>query len=134
MKRRTIAIGAAALVASASFVLVGAGTAGADPPETELLTLFCDELGTVDVVVSGQGLWSSGRVVQNNQVLVPYELMFEGTFTPTGGETQYFSEHHTKPAPRNGRTDHCTFHQEGTDPEGTFQVDGQVRLSYTPTR
>ncbi len=134
MKRRAIAIGAAALMTSASSVLVGTGRAGADPPETELLRLSCDELGTVDVDISGRSLWSSGRVVRSNRVLVPYELLFEGTFTPTQGEPQNFTEHHIKPAPRHGRTDHCTFHQEGTDPEGTFEVDGQVWLSYTPSR
>jgi hypothetical protein len=37
-----------------------------------------------------------------------------------------------KPAPHNGRLDHCSFHQEGGDEFGSFEVDGEVWISYTP--
>jgi hypothetical protein len=37
-------------------------------------------------------------------------------------------------APAHDRLDHCTLHQEGVDKLGTFLVDGDVWISYTPTQ
>lgn len=130
--RKYISIGAAALVTTASFALSDTGTAHADPRGGDTLVLSCDRLGQVEVIVFSAGTWSAALVDAGNRVLVPYELHFTGTFMPTVGEPQSFTEHHVKPAPRNGRTDHCTFHQEGGDPSGTFEVDGDVWVSYTP--
>jgi hypothetical protein len=85
-------------------------------------------------VVFSNGPSSPGLVVGSNQVLIPYTLRVEGTFTPIGGEPEPFVDEFEKPAPRNGRLDHCTFHQEGTDQFGSFELDGQVGISYTPAR
>lgn len=131
---KRIAIGAAALAATTSLTLLNPATAGADPKNGYPLDLTCDDLGVVEVVLFSSGSWSAGLVVQGNQTLIPYEFHFEGTFTPTGGEPQFFVEHQTKPAPHNGRTDRCTLHEEEATPDGTFEVDGEVRVSYTPRR
>lgn len=37
-------------------------------------------------------------------------------------------------APAHHRLDHCTFHQEGLDELGSFVLDGDVWISYTPLR
>jgi hypothetical protein len=108
-----------------------AAPAGADP-EGEVVELECDNLGAVQVVVFSNGAPSPGLVVDSNQVVIPYQLHIEGTFTPIGGEPESFVDDFEKPAPRNGRLDHCTFHQEGMDEFGAFELDGEVGVSYTP--
>ena len=91
-------------------------------------------MGALEVVVFSNGPSSPGLVVGSNQVGIPYALHVEGTFTPTDGEPESFVDDVTKPAPRNGRTDHCTFHEEGSDETGSFVIDGEVWISYAPTR
>src|SRR5437763_1486603 len=61
-----------------------------------------------------------------NQRLIAYAFHFE--FTPPGGPT--FVDDVSKPAPRNGRLDRCTF--SFADPDGT--VSAIVWPSYTPAR
>jgi hypothetical protein len=111
-----------------------AAPVAADPKGGEVIELECDALGTLEVVVFSNGPASPGLVVSSNQVVIPYALHLEGTFTPIEGEPESFVEDFTRPAPRNGRTDHCTFHQEGSDEFGSFVLDGEVSISYTPTR
>ena len=111
-----------------------ASPAGADPRKGEVVALDCDNLGALEVVVFSNGPASPGLVVGSNQVLIPYRLHIEGTFTPVGGEPESFVDEFEKPGPRNGRLDHCTFHQEGTDEFGSFELDGEVWISYTPRR
>jgi hypothetical protein len=72
--------------------------------------------------------------VGSRQVGIPYALHVEGTFTPVGGEPEPFVDEFSKPAPQNGRLDHCTWHEEGSDEFGSFVVDGEVWISYTPAR
>jgi len=48
------------------------------------------------------------------------------------GEPESFVDEFEKPARRNGRLDHCTFHQEETAEDGTVEIDGEVWISYTP--
>jgi hypothetical protein len=125
---RTVA--AAFGIAALSVTL--AAPAGADPRKGEVVELNCDNLGTLEIVVFSNAQASPGLVLDSNQVLVPYQLRIEGTFTPIGGEPETFVEEFEKPAPQNGRLDHCTFHQEGTDEFGSFELDGEVGISYTP--
>ncbi len=61
------------------------GSASADPQKGELLAIECDTLGSLDVVVFGNGRGSPGLVVDSTQVGIPSKLHIERTFTPTGG-------------------------------------------------
>jgi hypothetical protein len=124
-----------ALLGAATVACLVAAPAGADPTNAknaQVVTAHCDPLGTLDVVSNGNGRWTPGLVTTNNQVGVPYEFHVTGTFTPTGGEPESFSDDLVKPAPHNGRLATCTFHQEGADEFGSFVVDGTVLISYTP--
>ena len=56
---------------------------------------------------------SPGLVVDSNQIGIPYRLHVAGTFTPTGGEPESFVDEFEKPAPQNGRLDHCSFTRRG---------------------
>jgi hypothetical protein len=126
-----------ALLATLAIVALGVADASpvaADPRKGEILEIDCEVLGTLEVVVFGNGRSSPGLAVNSNQVGIPYALHIEGTFTPNVGEPESFVDEFSKPAPRNGRLDFCTFHQEGSDQFGSFELDGQVWISYTPTR
>jgi hypothetical protein len=124
-----------AVIAALGIAALSAGLAApasADPKKGEVIEINCDNLGTLEVVVFSNGPASPGLVVDSNQVGIPYKLHVEGTFTPTDGEPESFVDEFEKPGPRNGRLDHCTFHQEGTDEFGSFELDGEVWISYTP--
>jgi hypothetical protein len=124
-----------ALVSVIALAAFGVGSASADPQKGDLLALECDTLGSVDVIVFGNGRGSPGLVVDSTQVGIPYKLHLEGTFTPAGGgDPETFVDEWEHPAPRNGRLDHCTFHQEDSDESGSVVLDGEVWISYTPTR
>ena len=111
-----------------------ATAAHAAPRNGDVLEVQCDKLGTLEVVTFSNGPSSPGLVVGSHQVGIPYKLHIEGTFTPTEGEPESFVEDFEHPAPRNGRLDHCTFHEEGADEFGSFEINGEVWISYTPTR
>jgi hypothetical protein len=124
-------------IAAVAFAAVtGVGTAAADPvkaKKAELLTITCDNgLGTLEIATNGNGTYTPGHVTTSNLVGKPYELHITGTFTPPGGEPQSFSEDNVKKhAPNSGRLATCTFHQEGSDPDGgTFVIDGTAKISY----
>jgi hypothetical protein len=121
------------VLAIATFGLAQAAPAAADP-KGDILELECDRLGTLEVVVFSNGPFAPGLVVGSNQVLIPYDFHIEGSFTPIGGAPETFTDDFAKAAPRHGRTDHCTFHEEGSDEFGSFEIDGEVLISYTPTR
>ena len=124
--KRSLRMRALAAITAAGAIAVGGGAlpAGAVPQRGDAFVLDCDLLGTIDVVTNpGNGLWTPGFVVGSNQRLIPYA--FEFTFTPTGGAA--ITEEISKPAPRNGRLDRCTFSE--TTPEGT--LDAVVWVSYT---
>ena len=127
-------MGLMGVVATVGLVGLGAAPASADPKKGEVLEITCDTLGTLEVVVFSNAAASPGLVVGSNQVVIPYKFHIEGTFTPVGGEPESFVDSFEKPGPRNGRLDHCTFHQEGSDEFGSFELDGEVWISYTPTR
>ena len=103
-------------------------------PAGEPLTIQCDELGTLNVIVVGRAQLAPGLVVGTNQVLAPYKISLAGVFTPALGDPAPFVDEFSRPAPQNRRLDHCTFHQEGALPDGTFVIDGDIWLSYTPER
>ncbi|GAA2166041.1 hypothetical protein [Pedococcus bigeumensis] len=121
------------LAASASIGLglALAGPAAADPPREPLL-LQCDVLGPLTISVPADAPWTPGLVVGSNQVGHPYSFTFTVTFTPTGGVPQTTVDHYSKPAPAHDRHDRCTFHQEGGDDSGTFTLDGEALIAYTP--
>ncbi|MET0726956.1 MAG: hypothetical protein ABWZ76_01520 [Acidimicrobiales bacterium] len=131
MRLRTV------LIAALGVLILGisqAPPATADPKNSQLLELECDVLGSVDVVVFSNATLSPGLVVGSNGVLVPYAIEAVETFTPPGGqpETNPVAVH--RPAPRQGRLDHCTFDLEDSGEFGTFEISGDVWVSYTPTR
>ena len=133
--RRIGAAGAAALAMTVGPLL--AGPAGADPVNAkkgEILPISCEVNGDLTVATNGNGDWTPGLVTTNNQVGNPYEFHIVGSFTPTDGEPQPFTEDSVKRAPHNGRLDTCTFHQEGTDENGSFSIDGVVKISFTPAK
>ncbi|HSJ91134.1 MAG TPA: hypothetical protein VK917_03645 [Ilumatobacter sp.] len=102
------------LMAGASIGL--AAPVHAAPPGGEALTLHCDHLGEVEIVVApGQGDWTPGFVVGSTQRLIPYAFEFEFE-----GQVERVS----KPAPRHGRLDRCEF--------GDGEFSGIVWGSYTP--
>jgi hypothetical protein len=126
MVRKLIGAGIALVITTGPMIGIVANPAGADPTNPgEVLTLDCDGLGTLEIATNGNGLWTPGLVIDGNQVLIPYRFRFE--FTPIGGDTEVFEV--SKPAPRNGRLDVCTF--SGEEEGGTFF--GTVWISYTPT-
>ena len=106
-------------------------SAAADP-KGEPLPIQCDELGALDVIVVGGGALAPGLAVESNQVVVPYAITLTGVFTPTVGDPAPFTDEFSRPAPQHGRLDHCTFHREGALPDGTFVIDGDIWVSYTP--
>ena len=122
---------AASLGAALGLATFGASSAHADPGG-EPLTIHCDTLGSIDVIVVGKAALAPGLVVGGNQVAIPYRITITGTFTPTDGDPAPFADEFERPAPSNGRLDHCTFHQEGALEDGTFVLDGDIWITYTP--
>src|SRR5262245_31495187 len=124
MSKRTAAL---ALAATTSLALGAAGTAHADPKHSDAFTVYCDTLGPVDVVVFSNAIWPPALASGSNQVLAPYRLELEITFTPAGGGTpEVVIEQFSKPAPKNGRLDHCSFVDSAADDSGSWDVVGDV--------
>ena len=130
--RRSLAL--LALASSLGLAIVVASPANADP-KTGVVPLECDELGSLEVVVAGTTAPSTpGLAVVSTQVGVPYAITLSGTFTPVGGEPEPFLDVYERRAPAHQRVDHCTFHEEGATGSGSFVIDGELWISYTPTR
>ena len=72
----------ASLGAALGLCAFSASSAHADPGG-EPLTIHCDTLGSIDVIVVGKAALAPGLVVGGNQVAVPYRITITGTFTPT---------------------------------------------------
>ena len=124
----------ALLVACALGLSLGIPSTAVADPAGEPLTLQCNQLGTLDVIVVGHAQLAPGLVIGSNQVVVPYKIILAGVFTPDLGDPAPFADEFSRPAPQNRRLDHCTFHQEGDLTNGTFVIDGQIWLSYSPGR
>jgi hypothetical protein len=133
LKRLNIRVAWTAVVLAVGLAAFGVAPASADPQKGDVLEISCDTLGPLEIVVFSNGSPSPGLVLGSTQVGIPYKLHVEGTFTPTEGEPESFVDEFEHPAPRNGRLDHCTFHQEESDEFGSFELDGEVWISYTPT-
>ena len=134
--RRTTARSAIALITAAAGLGLLPDAAGADPvmaKKSQLISLECEELGSLTVAVNGNGAFTPGMVVTSTQVGIPYGFHISGTFTPNDGSPpQSFSEDNEKRAPRHGRLDVCTFSVDELDPYGTIAFAGTVKISYTP--
>lgn len=111
---------------------LGLALPAAADPKGEPIDMQCDTLGSLQVVLHGNGPMTPGHVVGSTRVGIPYKLRVEGTFTTVGGEPQPFLDEFEKNAPRNQRLDFCSFHDEATTPAGTIVVNGSVWISYTP--
>ena len=123
-----------ALASSIGLSLGMATPANADP-KRGTIPLECDDLGSLEVVVASNSVAATpGLAVVSTQVGVPYAITLSGTFTPVGGEPEPFLDVYERRAPAHDRLDHCVFHQEGANEFGSFVMDGEVWISYTPSR
>jgi hypothetical protein len=125
MRTRSVLVG----LAATALTLVTAGPAAADPVNHgEIFTLQCNNgVGTLQVAANGNGDWTPGHVIGTTQILLPYEFHITGTFTPTGGTAQTFTDDLAKRTPNHGLLTTCTFSDSGTDPSGTFSFTGTVK-------
>jgi len=110
---------------------VSSATAHADPSVGLLVELECQG-ETFQVVVAGNGEWTPAHDLNSNLVGVPIAFgEFTGTFTPTEGEPETFTEPGSAkpnmPRSRNLVVE-CTFSFSETSPEGTFTGSGSVTL------
>jgi hypothetical protein len=122
-----------ALASSLGLAVAVASPANADP-KGGAIPLECDELGSLEIVVAGTTAPSTpGLAVVSTQVGVPYAITLSGIFTPVGGEPEPFLDVYERRAPAHQRIDHCTFHQEGATGSGSFVLDGDIWISYTPS-
>lgn len=127
---RALGIGLAASTSIGLGVAL-AGPAGADPTR-EPFALHCDVLGEVTISVPADGPYTPGLQTGSTRVGIPYSFTSTYTYTPTGGEPHSFVDQYAKPAPAHDRLDRCTFHASGSDASGTFTLDGEALISYTP--
>jgi hypothetical protein len=126
-----------ATVLGTAGLAIGPASAGAAPVKAkgaETLALHCTKLGDLEVILKGNGTWTPGHVVGSTRILKPYELHITGTFTPTGGAPQSISQDSVKPAPKSRKLDECSFHQERTNSEGSFSIDGTAKVQYSGKR
>ena len=123
------------LLIAGALALTGVGVSGAtahaDPSVGELVELECQG-ETFQVVVAGNGEWTPAHDLNSNLVGVPIAFgEFTGTFTPTEGEPETFTEpgnaKKNMPRTRNLVVE-CTFSFSETSPEGTFTGSGSVTL------
>jgi len=123
----------AALLTGVTAVALGtSATPATADPQGEPIQMMCDGLGSIGVVVNGNGAATPGHVVSSVQIGIPYALNVTYDVTPTAGDPFTVVDAYERPAPSNGRLDHCTFHDEFSNETGSFVVDGEIWLSYTP--
>jgi len=126
-----------AVLAVAGIVGMFSGTAGADPVNAKNAVSFdlvCNNgVGTVSVVVNGNGEWTPALAETGNQVFKPYEFHLTTVFTPTGGPTRPPEiDNSVKNAPMNGRLAECSIDSTQSGPRGSVHIFGTVNGSYTP--
>jgi hypothetical protein len=128
MLKRYAVLGAAVL-ALAVFV----PEASADPLNAKNSFAFPATCGdqAVEVVVNGNGEFSSAHVVGSTAVFVPeaFDLTFE--FTPTGGTTETETDTSSKPNV-HGDLVTCSFDVTQTFPDGSFHLFGTATGFFTP--
>lgn len=125
--RKTLSLGAGLALAATCL----AAPASADPPAFGHIVLQCGD-ETVHISVAGNGDWTPAHDLDTTLVGVPIAFgEFTGTFTPTGGEPETFTEPgYTKPnvpKTRNLIVD-CTYTVAFEAPEGTFTGEGSVTV------
>jgi hypothetical protein len=129
MRLRTPAAVGGVVVTAA--LLLGAAPAGA-AKITQTVTVTCPAMPSFTVTVGGNGDWTPARVNGSNAVLHPVAFgEFTGTFTPTGGSPETFTDppFARKTTPNNGKpTMTCSYHIDATAPDGTFSGDGSATL------
>ena len=128
--------GGIALLALATSIglSLGAATRANADPKRGLLQLACDQLGSLEITIPGNGVATApGLVATSTQVAIPYSITLTGTFTPVDGRPEPILDVYERRAPAHDRLDHCTFHQEGSNEFGSFMLDGDVWVSYTPS-
>ena len=128
--RRSVPV--VAVVGAALGMTLGVVSPAVADPKSDPIEIQCDDLGSFQVVVNGNGPLTPGHVDGSTQVGVPYALRTEETFTPVGGEPEPFIDEFARPAPRNQRLDHCSLHDEVSGEFGALVLDGEVWISYTP--
>ena len=130
--RANRARGILALVALAGLIGLGlvVATGVTADPKHGVLPLECDELGSLEIAVPGNG-FTPDSVAAGARVGVPYAITLAGS-TPVG-EPEPILDVVERRAPAHDRLDHCSFHQEGVDELGSFVLDGDVWVSYPPT-
>ena len=132
-------------VAAAGLLAAGATSAGAAPPERDVVSLECDNGRSYEVVVNGNGSFTPGRIVGQTGVIVPVEFgafEFEAVL-PDGSTVGDFLEEGeskgggnvVKRSPRPTVT--CTFSQTFVLPEADEEFDlpagTEVRFSGSVT-
>jgi hypothetical protein len=139
----TRALGAATV--AASVLGSGVGAAGADP-KGGVTHLTCDDGGSYEVVVAGNGNWTPAHDTNSNTIFVPTWFGdFHGTVRDADGNVvEDFVEEGDFPkgqsAKNKGDILECTFSftevSDGSDPEFpegfTFTGEGEVRGFATP--
>ena len=130
--RRAVVFAAAVAAATLAWV----GPAGADPRNSDQITLDCGDAGTVTVNTFSNGRWSPGLVADGTAVFVPTAFgETSGVFYPAdGSDPQTFSDPPAlKSAPNNKAPKlSCTFSFSFTDENGTGTVSGSVIGFETP--
>ncbi len=109
---------------------LGVATGVSADPRHGVLPLECDELGSLEIAVPGNG-FTPGPVGASAQVGFPYAITLAGSIPV--GEPEPILDVFERRATAHDRLDHCSFHQEGVDELGSFLLDGDVWISYTPT-
>lgn len=123
---------------SAALLLAGAASASAAPPDTELITIHCDNGQDYDLLTNGNGAFTPGNIVGSTGMIVPVwfgDNMFT-VVTPDGQVTEMPGEDEAKGG--GNVMDHmkkdllsCTFSQTFTleqDEEG-FPAGSVVTFS-----
>ena len=115
---RKVLVGVAAAIA---VVGMSGGTALATPEKPSKAEEWDCGGEETTIFTAGRNGWVDG--VQYHAV----SFSIEGTFTPTGGEPEPFSESKTWAGGKSGPGEiTCTQHFQETDAEGTVVADGEV--------
>jgi len=132
------------LAASAALAVAGVGPASADPAKGELVPLVCDDGGTYEVVVAGNGAFTPAHDTASNTMFIPTGFgEFHGVVSDSEGQVLF--EFTDPPATKGSSTKaratsiECTFSFSGEelDPElGLihFEGSGSVVGFTTPAR
>jgi uncharacterized Zn-binding protein involved in type VI secretion len=132
--RSGLLLGTVLTTAALAVAPASAGAAPVKAKSAQQLALHCTKLGDVTVILNGNGTWTPGHIVGSKRVLKPYEIHITGTFTPTGGTAQPFTQDSVKPAPASRKLDECTFHQETSNAQGSTVIDGSAKVQYSGKR